>query len=102
MTFLCELVARCKVHRQINRIKTRIHEISDSRLAYGIENIGIKGEGTISEVCEVRERRRSCRHPFEEDVVGLVENIEILEDQLIHGDSRRSVVSIWFRKDHSC
>ncbi|GMN73423.1 hypothetical protein TIFTF001_053027 [Ficus carica] len=92
--FLRELVARRKDRRQIERIKTRIHEISESRTTYGIENIGRNGDGKNLQVCEVRERRRSSPRPFEEDVVGLVEDIEMLEDRLISGDSRRCVVSV--------
>ncbi|PON92713.1 LRR domain containing protein [Trema orientale] len=92
--FSSKLVSRSKVNRQINRIKTKIHEISDSRSTYGIENIGRKGEGATSAVSELQERRRSSPHPFEEDIIGLEDDVSILEAQLIHGESRRSVVSI--------
>ncbi|XVF11685.1 hypothetical protein REPUB_Repub08aG0048900 [Reevesia pubescens] len=91
-----ELIARYKLNKQINRIKMKIHDISCSRSTYGIENIGKGGEGASFAVnISLRERRRSFPHSSEEEiVVGTEEDIKILEDQLVNGESRLSIISI--------
>ncbi|XVF54543.1 hypothetical protein PTKIN_Ptkin05aG0189300 [Pterospermum kingtungense] len=78
------------------RIKKKIHDISCcSRSTYGIENIGRGGEGTSLTVDSLREKRRSYPHSsVEEIVVGTEKDINILEDQLINGELRLSVISI--------
>ncbi|XP_022738680.1 putative disease resistance protein At1g50180 [Durio zibethinus] len=90
-----ELLASYKLNKQINRIKKKIHDISSSRSTYGIENIGKGGEGISFAVNSLRERRRSYPHSSDEEiVVGTEEDIKILEDQLINGELRLSIVSI--------
>ncbi|XWS47883.1 hypothetical protein CRYUN_Cryun13aG0024100 [Craigia yunnanensis] len=90
-----ELFARYKLNKQINRIKMKIHDISCSRSTYGIENIGKGGEGTSFAVNSLRERRRSYPHSSEDEIaVGTEEDIKILEDQLINGELRLSIISI--------
>ncbi|XP_021287192.1 putative disease resistance protein At1g50180 [Herrania umbratica] len=92
--FLNELVARYKLNKQITRIKLKIHDISNGRSTYGIENIGERVEGASFAVNSLRERRRSYPHSSEEETVGTDEDIKILEDQLINGDLRLSIISI--------
>lgn len=92
-----ELIARFEVNGQIERIKSRVHEIALSRSTYGIENlVGTKGEASKSlEVYnKLREKRRSSPHDCEEDIVGFDEDIKMLEAQLMQGELGRSVVSI--------
>nr|XP_048329361.1 putative disease resistance protein At1g50180 [Ziziphus jujuba var. spinosa] len=93
---LCELIVVYKVNRQIERIKTRIHEITVSRSTYGIENLIESNEeaSTLSVFNKLREKRRSSPHADEDDIVGLDDNIAMLESQLIQGELRRSVISI--------
>ncbi|XP_030493802.2 putative disease resistance protein At1g50180 [Cannabis sativa] len=92
--FLCELVSNFKINKNISRIKSKIHEIADSKLTYGIENIRQKSEGATLTVSELQERRISSPHHFEDDIIGLDEDIKRLESQLIYGQSCRSVLSI--------
>lgn len=90
-----EFIACYKLNKQINRIKMKIHDVSCSRSTYGIVNIGKGGEGTSLAVDSLRERRRSYPHFSEEETfAGTEKDINILEDQLINGDLRLSVISI--------
>ncbi|XP_040999267.1 probable disease resistance RPP8-like protein 2 [Juglans microcarpa x Juglans regia] len=91
---LGRFIARHKINRQINKVKTKIQHINYSRGTYGIENLGRGGEVTGLAVGRLREKRRSSPHACEEDTVGLVEDINMLEARVIHGESRRSVISI--------
>ncbi|KAA8542323.1 hypothetical protein F0562_023541 [Nyssa sinensis] len=68
-------------------IKIRIGEITDSRSTYGIENIGGGREGACIAASRLKEKRRSFSHACEEDIVGLEEEIRMLESCVIHGDS---------------
>ncbi|XP_035541780.1 disease resistance protein RPP8-like isoform X2 [Juglans regia] len=91
---LGRFIARHKINRQINKVKTKIQQINYSRGTYGIENLGRGGEVTGLAVGRLREKRRSSPHDCEEDTVGLVEDIKMLEARVIHGEPRRSVISI--------
>lgn len=88
-----ELVLCRKLNDQIKRIRIRLQEISDRKSTYGIGNIGIGTEGAGFAASRLQERRRSSVHVCE-DIVGLVEDVKIIESQLIHGESRRCVVSV--------
>ncbi|KAJ4713306.1 Disease resistance protein [Melia azedarach] len=92
--FFDELIAGHKLNKQISRIKMRIQALSSSRSTYGIENISRRGEGTSFAVDCLREKRRSYPHACEEEIFGLVDDIRILEDRVIHGGLQRSVISI--------
>ena len=89
---LSDLVSQRKTSKKINRIMRKIHEITDSRSTYGIENIGRGGRSFATD--RLQEKRRSSPHACEEDVVGLVQDIRILESRLIHGETRLCVISI--------
>ncbi|WKA08219.1 hypothetical protein VitviT2T_025958 [Vitis vinifera] len=66
---LSDPVAHWKISKKINRIMEKIHEITDSRSTYGIENIG-RGGGRSFATDRLQEKRRSSSHACEEDVVG--------------------------------
>ncbi|KAK3225679.1 hypothetical protein Dsin_005541 [Dipteronia sinensis] len=88
-------MARYKVNMQICRIKMRIHDISSSRLTYGIENIGEGGYETSGLRHCLREKRISYpHHACEDEIVGLVEHIRVLGNRVINGGLNRSVISI--------
>lgn len=91
--FFKEFILRHKLNDQINRIRIRLQEISDRKSTYGIGNIGIGTEGAGIAASRLQERRRSSVHVCE-DIFGLVEDEKIIESQLIHGESRRCVVSV--------
>ncbi|KAG2664420.1 hypothetical protein I3843_16G078300 [Carya illinoinensis] len=91
---LGRFIARHKINRQITKVKTKIQHINYSRGTYGIENLGRGGEATGLAVGRLREKRRSSAHAREDDTVGLVEDMNKLEARVIHGEPRRSVISI--------
>ncbi|XP_058114247.1 probable disease resistance protein At1g58602 [Magnolia sinica] len=87
-----ELIALHKVGLEIERIKNKIHMISESRLAYGIENIG-QGALTSSSSLSLQDWRLTSPLAQEPDFVGFEKDLEILVDRLIEGE-RRCVVSV--------
>ncbi|KAG7942016.1 hypothetical protein I3843_16G078000 [Carya illinoinensis] len=91
---LGRFIARHEINRQISKVKTKIQHINYSRGTYGIENLGRGGEVTGLAVGRLREKRRSSAHACEDDTVGLVEDMNKLEARVIHGEPRRSVISI--------
>lgn len=90
---LSDPVGHWKISRKINGIVTKLNEIAYSRSTYGIENIGVGGKSG-SGADRFLEKRRSSSHAYEEDVVGLVDDIETLESRLIHGETRLCIISI--------
>ncbi|KAK1404324.1 hypothetical protein POM88_003929 [Heracleum sosnowskyi] len=93
-TFFNDLLFRRKVNKHIDRIKKRIVHVKDSRSTYGIENLRIGTQMTSFSGNGLNEKRRSFPYTNEDDIVGLEEDIEALMSRLIHGDCRRSVISI--------
>ncbi|KAL1819421.1 hypothetical protein ACET3Z_014290 [Daucus carota] len=93
-TFYNEVLFRRKVNKHIDKIKKRIIYVKDSRSTYGIENLKIGNEMISFCGNRLNEKRRSFPYNNEDDVVGLEEDIEALMSRLIHGDCRRSVISI--------
>ncbi|XP_010265610.1 PREDICTED: disease resistance protein RPP8-like [Nelumbo nucifera] len=89
---LNELIARHRVNKKIEGIKMRIQAIAESRSTYGIENIGIERINFASR--KLHEKRKSSPYVNEEDIVGLEEDVKILQARLLGGESRRSVISI--------
>ncbi|XP_058109111.1 putative disease resistance protein At1g50180 [Magnolia sinica] len=87
-----DLSALHKLGLEIERIKTKISSISESRLAYGIENIG-QGGGTSSSGLSLQEWRLTSPLAQEPDFVGFEKDLEILVDRLTKG-KRRFVVSV--------
>ncbi|XP_058068310.1 probable disease resistance protein At1g58602 [Magnolia sinica] len=87
-----EFIALHKVGLEIERIKNKIHMISESRLAYGIENIG-QGAGTSSAGKSLREWRLTSPLVEEPDFVGFEKDLKELVARLTEGD-RRCVVSV--------
>ncbi|XP_058114635.1 probable disease resistance RPP8-like protein 4 [Magnolia sinica] len=87
-----ELMTLHKVGSEIERIKNKIRAILESRLVYGIENIG-QGVGTSSAGLNIREWRLTSPLSQEPDFVGFEKDLKILVDQLTEG-KRRYVVSV--------
>ncbi|XP_058114550.1 putative disease resistance protein At1g50180 [Magnolia sinica] len=88
-----ELIARHEVGSNIERLKIKIHAISESRLTYGIENIG-QGAGTSSAGLSLQERRLTSPNVQEPDFVGFDNDLKELVTQLTNeGELRRCVVS---------
>lgn len=91
--FFSDLEARHKLAKEIQSIKIRIHEISTSRVTYGIENIG--GERGSYACDRLIERRRSSPHIDDHDIIGFDEDIKMLVMRLLDQKTpRRSVISI--------
>ncbi|XP_072988862.1 probable disease resistance RPP8-like protein 2 [Typha latifolia] len=86
-----ELVARHKVGDQITAILAKIQEISASRTAYGIDNLGSSGGG---EGRPLTLRRPIIPDVDDSEVVGFESDKESIIDRLVAGGSRRRVVSI--------
>ncbi|MGV8048684.1 hypothetical protein PJP07_31260, partial [Mycobacterium kansasii] len=74
-------------------IKNKIHAISESRLTYGIENIGQVAMGTSSAGLSRQEWRLTSPLAQEPDFVGFEKDLEILVARLTEGECRR-VVSV--------
>ncbi|XP_058114431.1 putative disease resistance protein At1g50180 [Magnolia sinica] len=92
--FFNESIARHKVGSEIEQIKNKIRMISQSRLTYGIERIGMV-EGTSSAVRSLQERRLTSPNAQEADFVGFEKDLAALVGQLINeGELRRCVVSV--------
>lgn len=85
-------ISHWKINKKINGIMGKIHEITDSRSTYGIENIGKGGRSFATH--KLQDRRQSSPHACEEEVVGLGQDIRILESRLIHGETRLCIISI--------
>ncbi|KAL5981544.1 hypothetical protein ACLOJK_015606 [Asimina triloba] len=81
--------ARRKLASEIERMKVRIHSISESREFYGIESITASTAGQSS-----REQGTLSPHGEEPHFVGFQAELEKLMQQLAQGEQRRSVVSI--------
>ncbi|XP_058114506.1 putative disease resistance protein At1g50180 [Magnolia sinica] len=88
-----ELIARHQVGSKIERIKSKIRKISESRSTYGIENIG-QGAGTSSAGRSHQEWRLTSPLSQETDFVGFEKELEMLVSQLTEGELRRCVVSV--------
>ncbi|XP_058115137.1 probable disease resistance RPP8-like protein 4 [Magnolia sinica] len=87
-----ELIARHKVSSEIEWIKIKIQTISESRLAYGIENIG-QGAGTSSTGLRHQDWRLTSLAQ-EPDFVGFEKDFEILVSRLMDGGLHGCVVSV--------
>lgn len=84
-----ELIARHQTGAKIRGIKGRIHDISASRIAYGIRNL----DGTEARVLPLR--RPVLPHVDDAGVVGFESDKEKIVKKLIYDDNlRRRVVSI--------
>ncbi|KAL2531272.1 Disease resistance protein (CC-NBS-LRR class) family [Abeliophyllum distichum] len=92
--FCNDLILHRRVREPINRIRTRLQDISNSRSTYGIENIVEASQRAGFAASRLQEKRRSSPYDYEEDVIGLAEDTKVVESQLICGESRRSVISI--------
>ncbi|XP_058114370.1 putative disease resistance protein At1g50180 [Magnolia sinica] len=89
-----ELIARHEVGSKIERLKIKIHAISQSRSTYGIENIG-QGAGTSYAGRSHQEWRRTSPYVQEPDFVGFDNDLKALVTQLTNeGELRRCVVSV--------
>ncbi|KAM0942956.1 putative virus X resistance protein-like, coiled-coil [Dioscorea sansibarensis] len=95
--FSYELKARHKIGAKINRIKTKIQDISESRARYGILNMGERVEARIDFIDENLQARRNLSPYLSDDttIVGFHHDMEVLLDQLTDARNlRRSVASI--------
>ncbi|XP_058078676.1 putative disease resistance protein At1g50180 [Magnolia sinica] len=88
-----ELIGLHKVGSEIERIKNKIRAISESRLTYGIENIGQVAAGTSSAGLSRQEWRLTSPLSQEPDFVGFEKDLEILVARLTDGECR-CVVSV--------
>ncbi|KAH7674134.1 P-loop containing nucleoside triphosphate hydrolase protein [Dioscorea alata] len=92
-----EVIARHKIGTKINRLKTKILEIAESKVRYGLVNIGESGEDQISFIDEgLQARRNLSPYLYDETiVVGFQHHMEVLLNHLTDVQNlRRSVVSI--------
>ncbi|KAL5981716.1 hypothetical protein ACLOJK_015779 [Asimina triloba] len=86
--------ARHKLVSEIERMKDKIRSISESRVAYGIEDIR-REEGTSTASQSCRDRRLLSPFVEEPDFVGFQADQEKLMEQLMQGKQQRcSVTSI--------
>ncbi|CAN4080181.1 unnamed protein product [Withania somnifera] len=85
-----------KVGKELESIRTRILEISNSRKRYGIKQIqGFgDGEGTISTREKMRELRRSSPLVANKDTVGLEKHMRSVVSILLKEDKQLRVASI--------
>lgn len=94
VTFFHQIISRREMNNQIERIKGRLQQISNSKSVYGIVNIGKeRADSDSAGLSRLHEIRRSFPR-VSEDVVGLSEDIKAIESDMVHGDSRLSVISI--------
>ncbi|XP_058114365.1 putative disease resistance protein At1g50180 [Magnolia sinica] len=83
-----------QVGSEIQRINGKIHRISESKLTYGIENIG-QGVGTSSSGLSLQEKRLTSPNAQEPDFVGFEKDLKALVWRLTdEGEVRRSVISV--------
>ncbi|XXG71018.1 hypothetical protein AAC387_Pa07g0367 [Persea americana] len=92
---ICELITRDQVGREIERIKRKINEISRSRETFGIRDINEGRQEASSSGQSLQDRRRFSAMLEEPEVVGQQKEIDTLKEQLINGEQRRCVISIF-------
>ncbi|XXG70996.1 hypothetical protein AAC387_Pa07g0349 [Persea americana] len=90
---LTELRTRHKVAQQIKKIKLNISEISRRRKTYGITNINEVEASSSSQ--SLQEHRRLSTALEDSEVVGLQDEVNQVKKQLMTGEPRRSVISIF-------
>ncbi|XP_058115157.1 putative disease resistance protein At1g50180 [Magnolia sinica] len=90
---IIELIALHKVGSEIERIKNKIREISESRSTYGIESID-QGAGMRYTGVSIREWRLTSPLAQEPDFVGFEKDLDELVVRLTDGEPRRCVVSV--------
>ncbi|CAA7407865.1 unnamed protein product [Spirodela intermedia] len=79
--------------KEIEAIKTKIRDVNERRITYGIQNLGEEATRKIDDT--VWERRRVVLHASDADLVGMdEEKNRILEHLLDESRKKRSVVSI--------
>ncbi|KAK9141809.1 hypothetical protein Syun_011209 [Stephania yunnanensis] len=89
--FINDMVAHYKVGKEIERIKSRIKEISESTAVYGIQTSSrAAGEGDQL-LSRMKERRRSSPHADEAYIIGVEEDVKMLESWMV--DDRRRQLS---------
>eukprot|EP00268_Persea_americana_P045903 TRINITY_DN4704_c0_g2_i1.p1 TRINITY_DN4704_c0_g2~~TRINITY_DN4704_c0_g2_i1.p1 ORF type:complete len:842 (+),score=93.30 TRINITY_DN4704_c0_g2_i1:207-2732(+) len=87
---ISELRTRYEVGKEIRRIKLKIEEICNSLITYGVRDVNDQGGQDAS----LGELRRFSAMFEEQDVVGFQEEMRILKERLINGESRRCVISL--------
>eukprot|EP00268_Persea_americana_P045906 TRINITY_DN4704_c0_g2_i2.p1 TRINITY_DN4704_c0_g2~~TRINITY_DN4704_c0_g2_i2.p1 ORF type:complete len:845 (+),score=100.89 TRINITY_DN4704_c0_g2_i2:192-2726(+) len=88
---ISELKTRDKVGKEIRHIKLKIAEICNSLVTYGIKDINDQAGGQDA---RLGERRRLNAMFEEQDVVGFQEEMAILKERVINGETRRCVISL--------
>ncbi|RWR84799.1 Disease resistance protein [Cinnamomum micranthum f. kanehirae] len=78
-----------KLGKEIQKINSRLDNISENRSKLGLGNVQEKGEPSVP----VRKEKKSPTVE-EVDVVGVEDEAKVVSKMLIEGDARRSVVSI--------
>ncbi|RWR84258.1 Disease resistance protein [Cinnamomum micranthum f. kanehirae] len=86
---------RHEVAKQIEQIKQKISDISRRRSDYGIRDVNEGRQEASSSIRDLRQRRQFFAILEEPEVVGQQEEISTLKKQLINGEQRRSVISIF-------
>ncbi|KAF6160996.1 hypothetical protein GIB67_007637 [Kingdonia uniflora] len=91
-----DMFLRHKIGTEIKRIRSKIRDISDRRLRYGIKNVITSEMGQTSRSASERLRVRREISPDlgQHDIVGFEEDLNILTTQLIEQSPRRCVISI--------
>nr|XP_027123130.1 disease resistance protein RPP8-like [Coffea arabica] len=80
-----------KIGKEIESLRMRLKEIADSRVEYGIKNLG---EGMTTHGEELQRIRRSSPLIEDKDIVGFGEITKSLVAELLKEDRNRRVVSI--------
>ncbi|XXG71049.1 hypothetical protein AAC387_Pa07g0389 [Persea americana] len=91
---ICELITRHNIGKQIERIKLKINDISESRQRYGLRNINEGRQEPSSSTSNLQGRRRFSNELEETHVIGLQVEKNAVRVQLIEGEQRRCVISI--------
>ncbi|RWR84252.1 Disease resistance protein [Cinnamomum micranthum f. kanehirae] len=93
--YISEPKTRHKVGKQIEQIKQKISDISRRRDDYGIRDINEGRQEASSSRQSLEQGRRFFALLEEPEVVGQQEEIRTLKKQLINGEQRRCVISIF-------
>ncbi|KAK1274729.1 putative disease resistance protein [Acorus gramineus] len=89
---LCTLRTRREIGMKIRKLNKRIKEIADSTPKFDIKNI--KDEGSTSRVLEPHGPYPLVL-PDEKDIIGLDEQVKEIMGQLIDGDRKRCMISVF-------
>nr|XP_027123064.1 disease resistance protein RPP8-like [Coffea arabica] len=86
-----KIVSLYEIGKEIESLRMRLKEIADSRVEYGIKNLG---EGMTTHGEELQRLRRSSPISEDKDIVGFEKMAKSLVAELLKEDKSRRVVSI--------